>query len=142
MRLHIVGWIFVKSTDYHKRIYEILIINHSLPVIGKNGFLLLFCLILPAVGCTNEEYDDNVIVFAPDSLLIEGQGGIRMLDFLSSGTVSCEVTSPDEWITLHAGTIGRITSYELVVSGDPDGEKRYGTLTITQRVARKRVTGR
>lgn len=105
----------------------------------KNCFLLLFCLILTAVGCTNEEYNDNVIVFAPDSLLIDGRGEIRTLDFLSSGTASCEVTSPDEWMALHAETIGRITSYELVVSGNPGGEKRYGTLVITQRGARKRV---
>lgn len=96
----------------------------------RSGFLFILSIFLAVAGCSHDEYNDNVIVFALDSLLIDGEGEIRTLDFLSSGSVSCEVTSPDEWITLHADTLGRLVSYELVVSGNTTGAKRRGKLDI------------
>ena len=100
---------------------------------------LLLGLITCFSGCTKDEYNDSVIVFAPDSLLLNGNGEIRELRFLSPEGHESALRVNQDWLNVSAEKTGSTTRYCLTAAYNDAGTTRQAVLTIGYQGREKNV---
>ncbi len=105
----------------------------------KTLLLLIGTLGLTLIGCTQEEYAARQIVFAPDSLTLDGNGDIRELTFVATTAGKSQVTADADWIEVRTETVGQTLRTDLVAAYNPTGTARTCTLSITHNGAKKEV---
>lgn len=103
---------------------------------------IVTCMALMFTGCTKDEYNDQVILFAPDTLRLCGDGDIRELNFLSSGTADTRLQSDAAWLTLNEERIGQALHCDLVAATNTTGAVRQSVLTISYGEASREVVVR